>query len=251
MRIWIFILTMFLSLNVYAKTISGDDCALEGEGNICHWEFDDETKTLTISGTGAIGGYTPTGYNNSLPSISERPWNKVANQVEHVVVSEGITQIEDYTFYQLPKLKTAQMPQSLQKMTLGVFAWDSGLSKINIPSSVTITGAALRDVNLKDIVLPDNVKLGNRAFQNTQLESITIADTVEILDDNVFDGNTNLKKIYCSGNMDVCKQKMVGVLKRLGIEDKIKWAYTPRRIYTVEEANNVTGKKNTVKLKYK
>ena len=99
--------------------------------------------------------------------------------------------------------------------------------------------------------MPDNVKLGDRAFMNTQLESITISDKVEILNENAFENNTSLRNIYCSGKMDVCKQKMAGVLKRLGLEDKVKWAYTPRRIYTVEEANNVTGKKNTVKLKYK
>ena len=250
MKTGIFILMMLLSANAHAKIISGDDCALEGEGNICHWEFDDVSKTLKISGTGSIGGYTPIGFEGSLPSIKERPWNGIAGQVEHVVVGEGITGIHDYTFQSFTKLKTAQIPQSLQLMTLGAFAWTS-LSEINIPSSAYITAAALRDVNLKDVVLPDNVKLGDRAFMNTQLESITISDKVEILNENAFENNTSLRNIYCSGKMDVCKQKMAGVLKSLGLEDKVKWAYTPRRIYTVEEANNVTGKKNTVKLKYK
>lgn len=50
-------------------------------GDKATWTYDENTKTLTISGTGAMSDYTIN---------SGSPWNNI-NDIQTVVIGEGIT----------------------------------------------------------------------------------------------------------------------------------------------------------------
>ena len=250
MKKTVLILMIMLSFNAWAEIVEGNNCATDDGKSICHWEYDDLTKTLTVSGLGSIGGYTPPEYEGTFPPMNTRPWHKYSGEVKNIVIGEGITSIKNYAFAYFPKLEKVKLPDNLQSIHVGAFAW-TGLKEINIPDSLLITAAAFRDTHLTDIVFGDKVMLANRAFQKTPLEKITISDSIMIADETVFDGNVSLKEIYCDGNMSVCQQKMANILSRLGLQDKIKWRYTPKRIYTIEEANQVAGKVNSVKIRYR
>lgn len=65
----------------------------ETSGNvekIAYWEYDDGTKTLTISGSGAMEDYA-----RDMPA----PWNKFGEWIQNIVVGEAITTIGAYAFY--------------------------------------------------------------------------------------------------------------------------------------------------------
>ena len=70
----------------------------EGEcGEDLTWSYDDETFTLTISGTGEMEDYS---------YYSSAPWYQYSYEIEYVVITEGVTSIGDYAFedhYQLER----------------------------------------------------------------------------------------------------------------------------------------------------
>ncbi|MBQ8575503.1 MAG: leucine-rich repeat protein [Clostridia bacterium] len=57
-------------------------------GDEAGWTYDEETKTLTISGTGAIYDYTA----ENLPEYAE-------HEIDAIVIGDSITAIGDYAFY--------------------------------------------------------------------------------------------------------------------------------------------------------
>lgn len=59
-------------------------------GENAYWEYDDGTKTLTISGSGAMEDYA-----RDMPA----PWNKFGEWIQNIVVGEAITTIGKYAFY--------------------------------------------------------------------------------------------------------------------------------------------------------
>ena len=67
---------------------NGTDPAPVASGEVCPgitWDYDTDSKTLTVSGTGDITLSDPySGGNNP-------PWNAFKTEIEHLVISEGIS----------------------------------------------------------------------------------------------------------------------------------------------------------------
>lgn len=102
------------------------------------WNFDAETKTLTVSGKGATGTYF---YENTGLARTSCPWAAFRDDIEKIVVSEGITKIGYGLFTEHLSLKSVQLPESLTAIAAGAFAECFSLAEINIPESVTEFGA--------------------------------------------------------------------------------------------------------------
>jgi len=66
------------------------------------WSF--ENNTLTICGNGRMPNY----HSNSVI-----PWHEYAEEIENIVVEEGVSSIGDYAFNSLPNLKTISLPSTL------------------------------------------------------------------------------------------------------------------------------------------
>ena len=216
-------------------------------GETCEATLDDG-GTFRVSGSGDMNNYRTLSV-DSQPV----PWKDYLEQIKNVVVEDGITRLGHYVFAYCPNLVTASLPNSLQSMGTGAFAW-SGLQNIILPNSLKkIEAGAFRATELTDIVLPESVTyLGPHAFQDTNLESITISDSIIPYDEFLFTGNSQLKKIYCNGNLQKCKENMAAALAHMDLTDKVKWGYPIKRIYTVEEAEKVSKKTgNTFRLRYK
>jgi len=119
-------------------------------------------------------------------------------------------------------------------------------------------------------VVPDSVKaIGLNAFTgNWYLQNIVLSENVTSIDSLAF--NDRIKSIYCTGNVDVCrenvgeafadkvKQALVKTINGVNYvyDDKGKLVTTSgnrteKRIYTIDEANAVTGKVNSVKIRYR
>lgn len=140
-------------MSVFAEGTS-DYCGdpAENDGKNLIWSFDDAAGTLTISGEGKM-------------QESNYPWSDLSSAIENVVLSQGVTSIG---------------PRA--------FAGFTGLSSINIPSSITHIGAS--------------------AFENSGLRTITVElenrGTPLVLGENTFTGtNTYEASIKVPGYHNV------------------------------------------------
>ena len=124
------------------------------------WVYDDATKTLTIIDLN--GG-----------------WSASKDTVEHVIVVEGPTYINDTLFQSCTALKTVKLPSSLTQINTDAFA-----------------GC----VNLVSVTMPNVRIIYERAFQNcSSLESLTLPGSLSILSGDVFNGCTSLNSITFGG----------------------------------------------------
>ena len=146
-----------LPTSAWADQTSGTEGSLE-------WTYDEDTRSLTISGTGEITAAAT----NSLYYATS--WGKV----ESLTLDQGITAIGDEAF-------DGQSWNYLQSVT--------------IPDSVkSIGNKAFNDCwHLTSLTIPGSVKtIGNEAFDSCSgVTSLTLAEGVESIGDSAFN--------YCSG----------------------------------------------------
>lgn len=105
-------ITSGLTFNVYAATPTTGKC---GENII--WKYNSSSKTLTLSGTGAIDSFSDA----DDSSYCERPWKEYIHDIENIKIEEGITSIGDYTFKSLGEINNIEIPKSLISMGKSTF----------------------------------------------------------------------------------------------------------------------------------
>lgn len=125
-----------------------------------YYSFDAQTKTLTISGTGA----TPDFSNSS----ASQPWYmwRSDGSISNVVVDEGITYLGNHFLYYV-SAQSITLPSTLTGIGSYALSGTNGLSKISLPSSLTKIGdgAFYLSTNLEEVVIPGNVtSIGTSAF---------------------------------------------------------------------------------------
>lgn len=162
-------------------------------GDNLFWTFDEETGTLTISGSGAMEDY----YSNSY--LLETPWNGIKHLITKVVLSDGVTSIGANAFDWCKRLKSIVIPSSVTTIERYAFHCCTSLTDIVIPDSVTSIGeAAFNDcTGLKSIVLSKGItEISGWMFQKcNNLSNITIPNSVKKINNHVFNGCTNLKTV--------------------------------------------------------
>ncbi|MBP5416698.1 MAG: leucine-rich repeat domain-containing protein [Clostridiales bacterium] len=189
-------------------------------GDSITWDYDLNTDTLTISGSGEMYDYV-TYSGASKPII---PWNLFKTDVKTVIVGDGITYIGENSFSQLKALESAtlgkdvkvlgdyafQLDDSLKHVTLSsssglttighyVFGACYKLESFAIPETVTSigNGAFSSCYMLSDVTLPEHLTvLGNSAFTGCDsITEITIPSGITSIGDSMFSGCDNLSKI--------------------------------------------------------
>ena len=154
----------FLPVKARAEVVKSGTC-----GENLTWEFDEETGTLTISGTGEMDGY------NS--SSADTPWSYFADDILSIVVEEGVTSIGSYVFHDCTVLNNVTLPNSLKLIEWGAFSGCRSLSNIDIPANVAeIAGSAFHSCDA--------------------LTSISIPASVTYIDADTFMGCDNLTGIW-------------------------------------------------------
>ena len=133
------------------------------------WTYDPETKTLTITGTGDMTDW---------PDGSEAPWAEFADEIEKVVIEEGVTSIGDNAFKDCTSLTEAEIPDTVTEIGNSAFEGCESLTEIEIPENVET--------------------IGENAFKGcTALAVVTFkGEEPPTLGNGVFDGCDNLKNIY-------------------------------------------------------
>lgn len=122
------------------------------------YTYNELTKTLTISGSGAMPNYT---------NQNKTPWFDYRANIEHIQVKEGVTEIGKYSFYSFVSCTDVSLPSSLTKLNKYAFSY-AGISEIKLPESLTfIDNYAFSNSALQSLSIPSAVtEIGMYAFEN-------------------------------------------------------------------------------------
>lgn len=146
-----------------------------------HWEYDQESQCLTISGDEVPDYYrrqpelissTYYEYTRPLP-----PWYEFKDKIKSIVLADGVTSIGSQAFKEMPLLESVAMPASLTSISPLVFARCPKLKGIELPEGIT--------------------SIGHATFEDcTSLEQIYIPDGVEVIESGIFAGCTSLTQLH-------------------------------------------------------
>lgn len=100
-------------------------------GDDVTYNYVESTKTLTISGTGAMSNFE---YNTSNKSSNE-PWQSYKYDIRHVVIENGVTTIGNYFLRECTELVSLTIPSSVTYVGLHAFNGCTGLTKVMIDGS--------------------------------------------------------------------------------------------------------------------
>lgn len=112
-------------------------------GEDAAWELDVSTKTLTISGTGAMEDYYEDVDSSSIVDPKGResaPWQPYRSLIESIVVEEGITKIGTYAFCECNNLTNVELPATLKTIGDTAFYECRLLMTVEIPENVLSVG---------------------------------------------------------------------------------------------------------------
>ena len=174
------------------------------------WNFAD--GVLTISGTGAIDSYK-----------SEAPWESFGDQIQTLVIEEGVTTIGEYNFVGLMGLTDIYLPASLEYIGPNAFVYGMGdnIENVYIPDlgawcavecanyywSNPLSYAENLYVNgeiVTDLVIPEGTtRIGDNIFGSTWMfESLVIPESVTSIGSRAFFGCETLKTVTIHANLD-------------------------------------------------
>ncbi len=155
-----------------AEVLQSYDVSTMVDGSVMVYIFQqgDGTYEMLIRGTGAMRDYT---------SGSSAPWyTTYRSQVQHLTVSQGITHIGSYAFY------------------------NCAFEQIVLPSSLSSIGRyAFHNCDLlSEVILPDGlVEIGNNAFYSCDaLARLRIPASLTTVGSAAFMNCSNLKTVYVS-----------------------------------------------------
>lgn len=103
------------------------------------WTYDEDTKTLTVLGSGAIKDYD---------AASDAPWSSFA--VETLLVQSGVTKIGNNAFASLTSLKTVHVADSVAKVADTAFATANNQIVESLKNTTFLTGSDAMDTWLRN-----------------------------------------------------------------------------------------------------
>lgn len=169
------------------------------------YSFNDQDGTLTISGTGGTYSYQKNG----------SPFQAYKDQVKKVIISDGVTFIGAYMFYDFKNITNVSIADSVTGFDKGAFEGCTGITELKLPANLE---NVYRDVfkgctGIKSIKIPGagNTRLLPGSFSGcTGLISVTIKEGVTKIDE-AFKDCTNLKTVdipksvkYLADTFDGC-----------------------------------------------
>jgi len=175
-------MSVFSLVTVSATTYGGTDV-----DNGISWEYDDETKTLEVTGSGAYPDYQ---YPNN------EPWFEYAHDVKVLELGYGFTSIPAHAFETVyTDLEEVVLPGSMISIGDQAFSNCEELESIDFGGTQEIGASAFNYTNLKSVELSYTVKtIGDSAFSdNPSLTSVSLGE-VETIGASAF-SDTGLKSV--------------------------------------------------------
>ena len=152
----------------FAAEFAVDKSGVCGDDNLLTWTFEDESKTLAISGKGTL--------NSNYTFGVEAP-----TQTERLIIAEGVTSVGNNAFKDM----------------------SSSITSLALPSTVTEIGdyafAGMNNRKFNTLVLPNTIiRIGAHAFDGASyLQTIHFGSTLEEIGDYAFNGCTRVKQMTC------------------------------------------------------
>lgn len=152
------------------------------------WTYSEESKTLTISGTGDIPAY----------GSDSAPWK--AFDIEAIVIGEGITSVGSYAFSGMPALQHVALPETLLSIGASAFRSSVSLGSVSLPDGVVTIGARAFSycASLSTVYVGHDSKLdeiGEYAFYSSGLTEFTFPRSLHTVGDRALHGCSNLVSV--------------------------------------------------------
>ena len=161
---WIRAVAMALLIALTTLTLiscgssGGNAESASGTHGALSWSYDKGTKTLSITGSGAMADFA------NAESVL---WSAVRTSAEKLTLGEGVTTVGNYAFYSMTALKEITLPSTLTAVGSYAFAFSSGLTTVSLPMGVSTIGESAFEGcgGLNSVYLPASVTVvGDRAF---------------------------------------------------------------------------------------
>lgn len=188
------------------------------------YKYDESTKTLTFSGDGEMNVYTTDIFGDTYINLE---WSSLKDEVENVVVNEGVTNIGKHAFMSFSKLKDVKiastveiidfaafegctslaeitLPEGLKEFGEEAFYECSSLTSISIPKNVTFLPKSIFQSckSLKNIDLENVRNFGEAVFKYCGFETFVIPEGTKTLSENMFFSCRNIKKLDIPASVD-------------------------------------------------
>lgn len=155
-------------------------------GREASYQYDKETATLTVAGTGEM--FEGTVFTDSILKC-----------VEHVVIADGVTNVGSRNFYGCTKLKDVLLADSVTEIGDGAFGECTALTTVNLPSRLKTIGneAFFHDLSLKEAIMPDSVEsIGKQSFwECVSLEKLVLSEKLTQIPDYTFEHCDSLTRV--------------------------------------------------------
>ena len=117
------------------------NCGQPGNENAVRWDYDTDTKTITIAGSGPMMYYNSV-LNDDQSYSNGAPWKAFAGEIESVIIENGVTSVGSNTFAHCPSISSVTLPtdQQLYEIGPGAFGDCTSLTSIDLPMSVNNIG---------------------------------------------------------------------------------------------------------------
>jgi len=173
--------------------LTSDDVEIDKNGYITDYTGDYECIYIPAS----IDGKKINGLGKDLFQFND--------EIEIVVLEEGIKEIEKYCFAECDSLEMISLPQSIISIGKYAFSECSSLYEITIPGNVKeISESVFYDCeNLENVRLEEGIeKIGHSAFVKAGITVIKLPESVNEIDENSFGRCRNLKMIILPKNVE-------------------------------------------------
>ena len=212
--LWV-VLLFASSVSAHAQQTSGycgRQVMYNADSTNLQWNFDATDSLLTITGTGRMYDYS---------TDTKAPWYVWRNGIKRVVISDGVTVIGTYAFWDIPMdsvsfgntletireyafsgcymLRRLDFPASLQRIEHEAFASNHALKVIDFGASEAIVEyyAFAGLPSLQTILFSKVKEIQWRAFENcSQMTTLQLGDSLKHIGDNAFHNCNALKKVY-------------------------------------------------------
>ncbi len=169
-----------LPVGVLAASAASGSC-----GKNATWSYNAATKTLSISGSGDMTDYH---YDPVMGEYNRPPWDTYREEIEHVIINEGITSIGQQAFGSTwvngnyPNLCSVSIAPTVTKIGAEAFAWAQKLESIELPNVTSIGYAAFNGTGIRSIYIPPTMEEGEGDVDSglgwfincTNLQTITV-----------------------------------------------------------------------------
>ena len=199
-RILAVALALLMALSLVACGGSSLADSAGGTHGSLSWDYDAETRKLTIGGSGEMADFA---------SPDAIVWSAVLTSAQRIVIEEGVTSVGSYAFYYMPALTEVSLPSTVTKIGDFAFAYCAALTDLSLPAKLTSVGksafeacAALTSISLSASV----TEVDERAFAYcSSLKSAVITGTLTELRAETFKNCTSLSALIFHESMAASK----------------------------------------------